>query len=79
MTTVSSSGAKSNALERDRVRFVYDSDFNLIQMRVFHPSAKLGDKVVKLTNFVYDSDFNLIKIIPNFDSDFVVSDDLGNS
>jgi len=76
---VASSGSRSDPLERDRVRFVYDSDYNLVQMRVFHPKAKLGDKVVRLTKFVYDSDFNLIKIIPNFDSDFVVAADLSMS
>lgn len=59
-----------------RTRLIYDVKQNVIQIREYSIHAKLGQKVVTITDLTYDATSNIIKIFPTSQSDAVVADDL---
>lgn len=66
----------SDAQDREWVHLIYDSDFNVIEIREYHPQSKVGSKRAKQTKLVYDANLCITKILPNYDTDIIVADDL---
>lgn len=66
----------ADAQDREWVHFLYDADFNLVEIREYHPLSKLGSIRAKQTKLVYDANFCVKKILPNYDTDEIVADDL---
>lgn len=60
-----------------KVRLVYDSNFNIVQIREFSALAKLGEQRVDVTRLLYSSELVLIRIEPLITKDHVTYLDLG--
>jgi hypothetical protein len=66
----------SDSPDNVRISLVYDSDFNLTDIREFSALGKVGEQIVNVTKLFYDSNFNLIRMIPNYKKDVILISDL---
>ena len=67
-----------DAPDKTKTRLIYDSCYNVIEIREFSYLAKLGERRVKVTRFKYDDNCCLLsRIIPRTTTDAVTYEDLG--